>query len=52
MLTPVPRRAGHGLGTRQHGVRIPKVYEVNTAAPGRGFVQFRKWVDPPRLAGM
>lgn len=52
VLTPVPTRVGHGLGTRQHGLRIPKVYEVDTAAPGRGLVHFRKWADPPRLARM
>lgn len=50
VLTPVPRRAGHRLGTRQHGLRIPKVYEVDTATPGSRFMHFRKCVALPRLA--
>lgn len=52
VLTPVPRRAGPRRGTRRHGLRIPKVYEVDTATPGSGFVHFRKCVDLPRLARM
>lgn len=52
VLTPVPRRAGPRRGTRQHGLRIPKVYEVDTTTPGSGFVHFRKCVDLPRLARM